>query len=69
MEHKLTVSVHLERPIHQEVWNSQRLNELADYLIGQGLIQKEGLDVDGASAHVRVHLTEEGIKTLEKYLK
>lgn len=69
MEHKLTVSVHLERPIHQEVWDGQRLNELADYLIGQGLIQKEGLDVNAQTGHVRAHLTEEGIKTLEKYLK
>lgn len=68
MDYKLTVEINTERPINAELNDNDKIRGFAEYLVAQGYVAADSIEIDATSGNVKVKATDQLIQYIEKYL-
>ena len=68
MEYKLTVEINTERPINADLDDNDKIKGFVEYLVSQGYVVPESVEIDPASGTAKIKVTEQLIQFIEKYL-
>ena len=69
MEYKMNVEIDLERPLEADVSENEKITGLIQFLTQQGYVVPDSVEIDPATGHVKLKVTEALLLYAEKFLK